>query len=118
MINQATYLQDAQDLTASISRFSRSEIDTIGELLSVAVISIDPTFGRQGSPSDWSRPELNPRLLGQRDAVRLGADNGCHRSGTACSHGVGPAGLPAPRAVRGRLARSSPRHRAISCVRS
>src|SRR5215203_515511 len=45
---------------ASISRFSRSEIDTIGELLSVAVISIDPTFGRQGSPSDWSRQELNP----------------------------------------------------------
>src|SRR5215213_7494026 len=76
---------------ASISRFSRSEIDTIGELLSVAVISMDPTFGRQGSPSDWSSPESN-RAPRSTDAVRLGADNGCHRSGTGRSHGVGRPG--------------------------
>src|SRR5829696_6128529 len=69
---------------ASISWFSRSEIDTIGELLSVAVISIDPTFGRQGSPSEWSRPELNPAPRHERSAsVGAGVEIRASKRGSA-----------------------------------
>src|SRR5829696_4633386 len=69
---------------ASISWFSRSEIDTIGELLSVAVISIDPTLGRQGSPSEWSRPELNPAPRHERSAsVGAGVEIRASKRGSA-----------------------------------